>query len=126
MAKTVIEMLKEFGQDIILRQVAIGGVSYDPNTGAAAAAGGLGEYDAVRRGLPTDQPGNRIGPEYGQTLQGGTLVQDSDKWMYLDASGSKPTLSDLIIYQNVVYSLISVQETNPGGIPLLYLVVMRA
>lgn len=123
LAATTLRLLTNYGQSAILRPMSLG--VYDSNTGTVTQDGSTGAYDETRKVLPTDQPGQRIAQQFGQTLQNGTMLQRSDKWVYVDASGRKPNLQDLMILGGVSYNIIDVQETNPGGIALLYLVVLR-
>jgi hypothetical protein len=126
MAKVALDLLTEFGQTVTLRQVATGGGDYNPLTGQTTGVGLDGAFDSYRKGLPTDPPGNRIGSQYGQTLEKGNLIQDNDKWVYIDANGPAPRLQDHVIVQGIEYVTIDVQMVSPGGTPIIYLVVLRA
>lgn len=123
-AKNVSKALTKNGQSVILRQYSVGGGDYDPATQTTSPT--MDSYiDFVRKALTTDQPGTRIGPQYGTNMQKGTLIQDSEKWMYLDAAGPAPRMQDHMIIQNIEYSIVDVQVADPGGIPLYYLIVCR-
>ncbi len=109
-----------------MRRYSQGGGDYDPNTSTGAPVGTSGTYDETRKALIADQPGSQISIHFGQTLQNGTLIQRGDKWLYLSAAdGSMPTLQDHVIIGTLDYSIVDVQVTNPGGIDLLYLIVLR-
>lgn len=123
---TTLRLLKKFGQPLVLRPYSIGGGDYDPVTGVATPDGMTGQYDETRQCLPTDQPGSQIAQRFGQTLQDGSLVQSADKWVYMDGVGRAPTLQDRILLQGVEYAIINVQVTDPGGVAVLYLMVLRA
>jgi hypothetical protein len=125
-AATSLRMLTKYGQSFTFRPYSQGGGDYNPSTGVGAPSGIAGQNDSTRMGLATDAPGKRIGPEYGNTLENGTLIQDSDKWLYIDANGAKPSLQDHIIWNSTEYSIIDVQEVSPAGTAVLYLVVLRA
>ena len=122
MAATSLQMLTEFGMDVTLRRYNVGSSIYDPTTGIATP---VAVTDTTRKALITEQPGQRIGPQYGATLQKGSLVQEADKWIYMDANGPAPALQDHVIFNDIDYNIVDVQETAPGGIPLLYLLVLR-
>lgn len=125
----VLEMLTEFGTSVTLRRYSQGGGNYNPDTTISVPLGITGTYDETRKALLADQPGSQISIHFGQTLQNGSLVQSSDKWVYMDASGSAPTLQDHVILGSsdlpIDYSIINVQVTSPGGVPVLYLLVLR-
>ena len=124
--QTALRLLAKYGQPVTLRRYTQGGSDYNPATGAASPAGPTGINDTIRNGLPTDAPGKRIGQQYGQVVETNSLIQDTDRWMYLDANGLPPTQQDHILYGNVDYSIVDVQTYSPGGFPVLYLVVIRA
>lgn len=126
LAATSLRLLKKYGQPVVLRRYSQGGSDYNPSTGRAAPKGANGSNDMTRFAVPTDAPGKRVGQQYGATIEANSLIQDTDRWMYMDANGPKPTQQDHIIYQQTNFSIIDVQEINPGGIPLLYLIVIRA
>lgn len=126
LASTALRLLTKYGQDVTLRSYSQGGGDYDPTLGSAAPSGIDGANDTTRKGLPCDAPAARIGPQYGQTLENGTLIHDTDKWIYLDGIGAKPNLQDHLIVATREYSVIDVQEINPGGTALLYLLILRS
>lgn len=123
-AKNVLKSLTKFGQNITLRQYSVGGSDYDPATQGTTTA--MDTYtDTIRKGLVTDQPGTRIGPQYGTNMKTNTLIQDGEKWLYVDAIGVAPKVQDHMLVNGVEYAIADVQVTGPGGIPLFYLVVLR-
>lgn len=124
LAATSLRLLTKYGRPAILRVKSTGG--YVPGNSSATPDGSTGQYDETRQVLPTDQPGQRIAQQFGQSLQNGTLLQRSDKWVYVDGNGRKPGLEDLLILDGIPYNIIDSQETNPGGTALLYLIVLRA
>lgn len=123
LASTSLKLLTKYGQPAILRVKSTGG--YVPGNSGATPIGDTGLYDEPRVILATDQPGNRMAQQFGQSLQNGTMLQRSDKWVYVDANGRRPLLEDLLIFNGTTYNIIDSQEINPGGVPLLYLVVLR-
>lgn len=125
MANTVLKQLTKYGRPVVLRQYSASGGDYDPRFGGATPVGEDGANDSIRQALVADQPGSQIGQRFGSTLDGQTLVQQGEKWLYLDAKGAAPSLEDKIIFDNVTYQLIDVQVCQPGLIPVFYLLVLR-
>lgn len=121
-AKRVLQSLTKYGQSITLRQYSVGGSDYDAATQSTSLPIPV---DSIRKGLITDQPGTRIGPQYGSNQKANTLIQEGEKWLYVDAIGPAPRVQDHIIVSGVQYCIVDVQVTGPGGIPLFYLVVCR-
>lgn len=127
MSGTVLNLLSRFGQTVTLRSFTPGGGGkYDPNTGKAASNSQAKTKDSQRKAVVVDAPQNRVGPEYGQNLKEGTLIQDHNKWIYMDAKGSAPTVQDFVIINGIQFKIYDVQMIGPGGIPLYYLLVLRA
>lgn len=123
-AKNVLKSLTKYGQDITLRQYSVGGSDYDPATQGTTVA--METFvDTIRKGLTTDQPGTRIGPQYGTNTKTDTLIQDSERWVYLDAFGAAPKVQDHMLFGGFEYAVADVQVTGPGGVALFYLVVLR-
>jgi hypothetical protein len=126
LAATVLRLLTKYGQVVVLKKIAVSGAgSYDPATGGASVPGIDGENTQNRKGLPTDQPGNRIGPQYGQNMQTGDLIINKNKWIYIDANGLAPTTEDRLVVEGIEYNIIDVQKIQPGNVPLLYLLVLK-
>jgi hypothetical protein len=126
MAATALELLTEFGRPITYRAVTpTGGGAYNPGTGKAVSIG-TAYSDSTRNAIVVDAPENRIGPQYGTNLKDGTLIQDADKWIYMDANGPDPRIQDLIIFDNVKYKIFNIQSVNPAGIPLIHLIGLKA
>lgn len=121
LAATALNLLSKFGQVVILRRYPVGGGTYDPVTGVTTA----NTIDESRKAIVTDPPGSRLGPTYGRQLQNGTLVQDADRWMYMDANGMEPRPQDHMVVQGFEYTIIDVQMIGPGGVPVVYLVAIR-
>ena len=121
---TAVRLLEKYGQPVVLRQLGVGGGTYDPATGRNDVAPG-GYVETTRRAITTDAPGKRVGPSYGQTNIAATLIQDADKWVYMDGLGVAPRLQDRLVVGGLEYVIIDVQVTNPGGLALMYLLVLR-
>jgi hypothetical protein len=119
-AQTVLTLLKKHGRDVVLRKV-VGG-AFDPI--AQKKQPGAVE-DEPRKAVTTDQPGTRIGPQYGTNLQPGTLIRKDEKWIYMDGVGAKPMPGDKVLINNEMFNVVDSQVTAPAGIALFYLVVLR-
>lgn len=119
LAQSVAKKLAVYGRSVTLRQYPEGVGNYDYATLSTIVATPVEE---TRNALITEQPGARIGPQYGTNSQG--LTVKAQKWIYLDANGSKPHPNDKVVFNNVEYNIVDVQETAPGGIVVFYLVVL--
>jgi hypothetical protein len=127
MYETALELLEEFGQIVILRSFTPGaGGRYNPSTGKVATGSQTSSKDVERNAVVVDAPANRIGPQYGSNVEAGSRVQDISRWCYMDAKGSAPTQKDHVIFGGKTYNVFNVQEYNPAGRPLMYLLVLRA
>lgn len=127
MAETALELLEEFGRTVTLRLVTPGsnGV-YDPSKGKAVGVTKETLKDTTRNAVVVDAPENRIGPQYGGNVEAGSRVFDENKWCYMDADGEAPTQSHQVVFDGRSYSIFNVQTYAPAGIPMLYLLVLRA
>lgn len=125
--QTAYELLVEFGQDVVLRSYTPGGGGgYNPSAGRATANSQPKFKDSTRKGVVVDAPLNRVGPQYGQKMEEGTLIPQNNKWMYMDASGPAPRLQDHVIIAGIEYGIDNIQTMNPAGTPLLYTLVLVA
>lgn len=124
MAKGVAKKLGVYGMSVTLRQYHEGSGEYDPST-LSVPAQAAPPVDTMRKALITEQPGSRIGPQYGTNTKKDTLIQDAEKWIYMDALGVRPRPNDKVIVSGVEFTIADVQETAPGGTALFYLVVLR-
>lgn len=125
LAATAFRLLNRYGTKMILRQLSSSSADYDPSTGIGSPSGIDGSTDADRKGLVLDQPGSQISQRFGTNNQGNTLIQQGEKWLYLDAKGSEPAIEDKIIIKDIEYTIIDVQEIGPGGVAILYMLVVR-
>jgi hypothetical protein len=127
LAETAFRLLTEYGRSVTLRKFTPGGGGkYDPSTARAVSNSQTAKLDKTRQAIVVDAPANRIGSQYGSSVKEGTLIQEFNKWCYMDANGAAPTNQDHIIVGSKTYKIFNVQEYAPGGIPLMYLVVLRA
>jgi hypothetical protein len=125
-AATVLRLLTKYGQSVTLRKYSqVSGGDYDPNTGGASPVGADGSYDESRKAIAMDQPGSQIAARFGTKYDKNTLIQSGEKWVYMDANGSAPALQDHVLLGGTEYSIMDVQVTGPGGIPVLYLLVLK-
>lgn len=123
MQGVALRLLTKYGQDVTLRTLASGAGTYNPATGVATQGTAT---DTTRKGFITESPGAYNGPQYGRTLQDGSLVTDNDKWMLMDANGNAPKLLNHVIADGVDFTIVDVQELKPAGTALMYTLVLRA
>jgi hypothetical protein len=123
-ANNVAKKLAQYGRSVTLRQYPVGASQYNPSTLTVSIAGTT-PTDTIRKALITEQPGTRIGPQYGTNTKPNSLIQDAQKWIYMDALGARPKPNDKVILDSVSYTITDVQETAPGGVPLFYLLVLN-
>jgi len=116
-------MLSDFGQNAtLIRKSKATGANYDPTTGGIVDSSQLTE---TRKIVPLDSPtSKRVQNSYGTTTENGVLEQTTQKWVYMDAKGSVPRLQDYVIIQGIKYTIFDFQVINPGGIDIIYLVVL--
>jgi hypothetical protein len=122
LATTALRLLTKYGAEVTLRQSSVGSGDYDPPTGAVTREA---DVDTTRKALLLDQPGSQISQRFGNNNQANSLVQQGEKWLYIDANGVAPALQDKIIISHVKYTIVDVQEMGPGGIAVLYMIVVR-
>ena len=111
LAATALDLLSRFGQDVSRVRVTPG--AYDPATGAA----GESEASATFKGALLDF-------NNGTTTFQGTLVQVGDRRLLIEA-GAAPNTDDKIVVGGVTWSVLSVREINPAGIPVVYSLHLR-
>lgn len=122
LASTALRLLTKYGRSVTLRQLAVGEGGYDSATGEVTMPDSV---DTTRNALVLDQPGTQISQRFGNNNQLNSLVQQGEKWLYMDANGVAPALQDKVIIDEVEYTIQDVQETGPGGIPVLYMLMIR-
>ncbi len=122
LAATSLRLLTKYGMSVTLRQSSLGAGNYNPATGVVTPET---DVDTTRKALILDQPGSQISQRFGNNNQANSLVQQGEKWLYLDANGVAPSLQDKIIINEVEYAIMDVQETGPGGVPVLYMLMVR-
>lgn len=122
-AANVVKKIAQYGRDVTLRQYPQGGTNYDP-TSLTVSQASLIPNETVVKALETDQPGKRIGPQYGTSTKQNTLIVGAQKWLYVGANCPKPRPTDKFIIGYDEYNIADVQQCSPGGIVLYYLVVV--
>lgn len=114
MADTALELIKEFGQPLIIRDAQDG--SYDPVTGNEVPGSTV---DQQAQGMLLDYSTQ----DAGAMNAAGTLVQRGDKKILVAAAGlsSPPDLTSLLITADgQVWTAVNVRSTNPAGTPLVH------
>jgi hypothetical protein len=116
MAEMALEMIREFGQDVIIRATSAG--EYDPETGTAPT-------DTV-----TEQTAQGILLDFsGQEFQNNSLIKQGDKKLKIAAKGLEwvPDLLNKVIVQDRTWSIVPpLKEINPAGTPILYELQVRS
>ena len=115
MAVIALEMIAEFGQSVILREVIPG--DYDPETGQTAPDQTL---EQVAHGIMADFS--------GLEFQNNSLIKQGDKKLKLAAKGLEwvPGLMSKVVVQGVTWAIVPpLKEINPAGTPLLYELQVR-
>lgn len=105
-ALTAAKLITKYGRSITLRKYTIG--TYDPATGANTTT----TTDSTVTGVVFDF-------NAGQTMERGTLIQAGDKRILLPAAAA-PSLQDHIVIATTEYTIVSIGETNPGGVSILF------
>lgn len=123
-ARNTAKTLAKYGRSVLLRQFPEGVGNYDPSS-LSMTSPSSEAVETTRKALITEQPGTRIGPQYGTNTKADTLIQDAQKWIYMDAIGPRPNPNDKVVLDLYEYTVTDVQETSPGGTPLFYLVVLN-
>lgn len=105
--------LDRFGQTVTLRTVGSG--TYDPESSTVDEA----STTNVKRKAAL------FNYERGLTEREGTLVQAGDKRCLMEA-GIVPTPDQQVVTADgIVYGIVSIQEVNPAGTPVLYELHLR-
>ena len=115
MAGMALEMIAEFGQSVILREVIPG--EYDPEMGQTAPDQ---TREQVAHGIMADFS--------GLEFQNNSLIKQGDKKLKLAASGLRwaPSLMSKVVVQGVTWAIVPpLNEINPAGTPLLYELQVR-
>ncbi|KQV21101.1 hypothetical protein ASC74_18780 [Pseudomonas sp. Root329] len=116
MAEMALEMIREFGQDVPIRDIKPG--EYDPDTGTAGP-------DTI-----IEQTAQGILLDYsGQEFQANSLIKQGDKKLKIAAKGLEwaPGLLNKVFVQNRTWSIVPpLKEINPAGTPILYELQVRS
>lgn len=106
LSATALRLLAKFGQLVIRQEVSVG--AYDPATSSATQT----TTETTRIGVLLDYPPGTL---YGA----GTLVEQGDKQLFLDAAGPV-ALTDIFLIAGQAYTVASVSELSPAGVVVLY------
>ena len=107
MAEVAVELLTEFGQSITLTRTTGGGI--DPVTGA------------ITPGIDDSKVTTGVITSYDKELVDGTLILSTDKRVVLSAD-VQPLITDTINGMRI----INIDEKNPAGTVLEYIVQVRS
>ncbi|MFS1292024.1 hypothetical protein ACLRDI_30390 [Pseudomonas piscis] len=116
MAVMALEMITEFGQPVIIRDIKPG--EYDPETGSAGP-------DTV-----TEQTAQGILLDFtGLEFQSNSLIKQGDKKLKVAAQGLEwaPDLLNKVVIHGRTWSIVPpLKEINPAGTPILYELQVRS
>ncbi|MBM1198703.1 hypothetical protein GYM96_02785 [Pseudomonas fragi] len=115
MAGVALELIAEFGQSVILREVIPG--DYDSETGQTAPDQ---TREQVAHGIMADFTGFEF--------QNNSLIKQGDQKLKLAAKGLEwaPSLMSKVVVQGVTWAIVPpLKEINPAGTPLLYELQVR-
>ena len=115
MAGVALELIAEFGQSVILREVIPG--EYDPEMGQTAPDQ---TREQVAHGIMADFS--------GLEFQNNSLIKQGDKKLKLAARGLEwaPSLMSKVVVHGVIWAIVPpLKEINPAGTPLLYELQVR-
>lgn len=116
MAVMALEMITEFGQPVIIRDIKVG--EYDPETGSTPPDTVI---EQTAQGILVDFT--------GQEFQNNSLIKQGDKKLKIAAQGLDwaPGLLNKVIVQGRTWSIIPpLKEINPAGTPILYELQVRS
>lgn len=107
LAATALALLTKFGRDVTLTKVTEG--AYDPATSAASVSNATSTLKGATFNFAE-----------GQTMFGNSVIQQGDKLLMLAAGGAVPDTDDSVTIGGVIWKIVSVQEVNPAGVPVIY------
>lgn len=110
MAATASKLITKFGAQGTIKRTT--GGSIDPVTGDTTA------------GTTVTYTPNTIVQKYADELIDGTRILSSDRLIILDNT-IEPLTTDKITIRGEDWTIISVSESRPAGIPLVYFVQAR-
>lgn len=108
---TALRLLESSGRDITRRAYTAG--TYDPATG-----------ETSRTSADTTRSGVLLNFGKNVTHYNGTLIQESDKKLIVDATAAIST-KDHFIVGSTEYEVISIAEVNPAGTSLVNILHVR-
>jgi hypothetical protein len=111
-AENSLKLLTRFGQTVTQRKITQG--VYDPATGANT----ITYTDTTRKAVMLD-----FGK--GMTQVNGTLIQQGDKQLLVDADADIEMQHKFIV-GNIEWSIVSIGKVAPAGVAVLYDLHVRA
>lgn len=101
------KVLKEFGASAILRRIGLG--SYEPFDAVAAS------------GSPGDEPVTAVVLDYDESDMSGSLIQRSDKRVFMSAVGVEPPrVTDIFVWVDGTYAIQDAKVLAPSGENVIY------
>lgn len=116
MAVMALEMIREFGQPVTIRDIKPG--EYDPDTDSA---GPDTVIEQTAQGILLDFT--------GLEFQSNSLIKQGDKKLKIAAQGLEwaPDLLNKVIIQGRTWSIVPpLKEINPAGTPIMYELQVRS
>ena len=110
LAETALELLTEFGQAVTINRETSS--SFDPTLGIDTTAS-------------SSFTGKGAAFEYKAMQIDGTIVQAGDIQLYLNATATVPLIDDRITIDSATYQVMNVEQINPAGTPVLYIIQLR-
>ncbi|MDM0041877.1 hypothetical protein QTI05_22745 [Variovorax sp. J22R193] len=111
MAATAAGLITKFGAAASLARITAG--AYNPVTGTST---------------PTEvvQAVRAVVLDYDAKMIDGSMIQQGDKQVYLSAVGVlPPAVADVLTWQGVAYTIISVKPLAPAGVDTLHELQVR-
>ncbi len=110
-AATADRLIGRFGASATFQQITVG--AYDPNTGTAG-------------NTVTSVPVQAVVLPYGQRFIDGATILQGDLQAFLSVVGvSVPKAGDQLLWQGKTYQIISVKDTAPAGLSVIYELQVR-
>jgi hypothetical protein len=103
-------MLTKYGQAVTITRQTTG--AYDPATGSAAI-------------VETTQTGVGALFDFETAEIDGTLIQQNDKKLLLNAIVTAPLLNDKFTVNTIIYTVVNIKELNPAGTAVMFELALR-
>jgi hypothetical protein len=109
------KLLSKYGQTIVLRVATTG--AYNENTLDANVT----YADESRKAALFDF--DRI--NFGETFEGTTMILKGDRRCLMDATGTRPKLTDKIVVEGEEFPIHDIKRLSPAGVDVLYDILLR-